>query len=90
MAELPRDQIMRHVLTNLRTTIISQDEAVVDSYFTVYLQRKPEDGALPVKAHGPKNVGRYRDRLRRIDGCWLLDERIVIFDIKLPEGADHC
>jgi hypothetical protein len=85
MTELPPDLLMRHVLTNLRTTFLGRDEAVVDSYVTVYLQdRLPQhDAAVPT--HGAKHLGRYRDRLRRIDGRWLLDERRVTFDFRLPD-----
>jgi hypothetical protein len=87
MAALPADQLMRHVLTNLRTTIVSADEAIVDSYVTVYLQ----PGADPcriVESFGPKNFARYRDRLRRVDGRWLIDERRVVFDLKFPHTSD--
>jgi SnoaL-like protein len=84
MASLPPDQVMRHVLTNLRTTMLSRDEAVVDSYFTVYLQRRSGDTTAPTATRGPRSVGRYRDRLRRIEGRWLLYERRVTFDLTLP------
>jgi hypothetical protein len=87
MAALPKHQIMRHVLTNLRTTLVSQDEAVVDSYFTVYLQERSQDDSSPVSTPGPRNVGRYRDCLRRIGGRWLLNERRVTFDLRLPDAT---
>lgn len=88
LAEMPRDQLMRHVITNLRTTFISRDEALVDSYFTVYLQSRPASDTSIVSALGAKNIGRYRDRVRRVDGRWLLDERRVVFDLRLPHTSD--
>jgi hypothetical protein len=90
LASLPHDQIVRHVLTNLRTTMISRDEALVESYFTVYLQRRSGDAAAPVATQGPRHIGRYHDRLRRIDGEWLLSERQTTFDLTLPsDDAEH-
>jgi hypothetical protein len=86
LASLPGDLVMRHVLTNLRTTLTGPDEAVVDSYFTVYLQRRDGESA-PVATDGPRNIGRYADRLRRIDGRWLLCERRVTFDLTVPPPA---
>jgi hypothetical protein len=82
MASMPADQVMRHVLTNLRPTFISADQVLVDSYFTVYLEPRPT-GVLSVPTAGARNVGRYRDTLRKIDGHWLLSERSVHFDLKL-------
>jgi len=79
---LPPDQLMRHVLTNLRTTITGRDEAVVDSYFVVYLEGRSENGDAPVLTNGPRTVGRYRDSMRRLGGRWLICERQVTFDMK--------
>jgi hypothetical protein len=90
LATLPDDHIVRHVLTNLRTTMIGRDEALVESYFTVYLQQQSGDAEAPVAAQGPRHVGRYHDRLRRIDGQWMLSERRTTFDLVLPSGdAGH-
>lgn len=77
------DRIWRHVLTNLRTTILDREHAVVDSYFTVYIQQRGGDRTTPVVTPGPRHVGRFRDRLRRVDNTWLLAERQVIFDLKI-------
>jgi hypothetical protein len=83
MAAFPPDLHMRHVLTNLRTTFVSPDVAVVDSYFTVYVEPRLHDVDPPVESSGAKNMGRYRDRLERIDGRWLIVERQPTFDFKL-------
>jgi len=90
MAALPTDQVMRHVLTNLRTTLAGSDEAIVDSYFTVYLQKRPagaDASSSPVSTPGPRNIGRYRDVLRRREGRWLLFERRVMFDLKVDQTS---
>lgn len=84
MASFPKDLVMRHVLTNTRTTLTGTDVAVVDSYFTVYLAKQADDHATPVATDGPRNIGRYHDRLCRIDGRWMLHERQVRFDLTIP------
>ena len=90
MRGLSREQVMRHVLTNLRTTFISDDESAVDSYFTVY-HEKWADGQgtreSPMPTYGPRNIGRYHDRLRRIVGRWLIYERRVTFDLRVQNGS---
>ncbi len=83
MAAFPTDLHMRHVLTNLRTTFVNADVAVVDSYFTVYVETRVPDVGPPVTTKGAKNIGRYHDRLERIEGRWLLAERQPEFDFKL-------
>ncbi len=88
MAAFPRDVTMRHVITNLRTSFLGPDDALVESYFTLYKGTRVQSGEEAVITHGPKNVGRYHDRLRRIDGRWLLDERRVTFDFSLPDAPE--
>ena len=86
MASMPANQLMRHVLTNIRPTIVGTDLAVVDSYFTVYLQTT-STGELPVTTSGPRNVGRYHDVLKRVEGRWLVAERTVHFDLKIDPST---
>ncbi|MEO7242220.1 MAG: nuclear transport factor 2 family protein [Variovorax sp.] len=83
MAALKNDWVMRHVITNLRTSVIDADHAHVDSYFTVYMHVfGSEPVTRPAPLSGPASVGRYHDELVRVDGAWKIALRQPIHDLK--------
>lgn len=83
MAKRKPDRVMRHVISNVRTTLHSADHATVDSYVTLYMHVYGDQPA-PVQAPlgGPVVVGRYKDEMRRIDGCWKIQVRQPVHDFK--------
>lgn len=66
---------LRHVLTNLAVDVTG-DEARATCYLVNILTR---DGATRM---GPP--GRYDCRLRRVDGAWLFQHRLVSLDAPFP------
>lgn len=76
---------VRHVLSNLRTTMRDADNAVVESYVTVYRRDFDAAPVLPAPMQGPALVGRYRDELVRHGGQWKLARREVRIDFKLED-----
>ena len=83
MAALKNDWVMRHVISNARTTIVSAGRAVVDSYFTVYMHVfGAETPTVPAPLAGPLSVGRYHDELVLIEGVWKIALRHPTHDFK--------
>ena len=78
---------VRHVLSNLRTTVLSEDRAVVDSYVTVYRCDFADAPRLPAPLAGPNVVGRYRDELTRNACGWQLARREVRIDFKQKDPS---
>ena len=79
---------VRHVLSNLITTRLAEDRAVVDSCVTVYRRDFPGAPSLPAPMTGPQLVGRYRDELARdAHGAWRLARREVHIDFKQKDPA---
>lgn len=80
-----RSVIVRHLLTNMRTTRISYQRAVVESYFVAYREVRKSDatGSLPLPS--PVLIGRYADELSLVDGEWKISFRQaqVDFDASL-------
>lgn len=66
-------RISRHLLLNTLVDVVSEDQAQARSY--VLLFTGPSGGALPAPADPVQLVGDFQDRLRRVDGRWLLEER---------------
>lgn len=64
----------RHLITNLVIDELSDDEAVTRCFLTVL--SVPKSGG-PVELRG---TGVYHDRLRRLDGSWLIAERRLVLD----------
>lgn len=85
MRERAPGLLVRHALSNLRTTFSAAGEALVESYVTVYRHAADAAPAGPVPLHGPHLVGRYRDTLRLQDGQWRLAAREVQVDFKQGE-----
>lgn len=83
MAQFKPDFLMRHVITNMRTTLHSRQTATVDSYVTLYMHVYG-DAVPPLHAplNGPVVVGRYVDDMRCIDGDWKIQIRQPIHDFK--------
>jgi SnoaL-like domain len=78
IAANPDDRIMRHQISNMRTSPGSDGAVTVESYFAVYIG--PHDGMLAQLT--PAAVGRYTDQLRCEAGRWLIAERRVRFDLR--------
>jgi len=70
-------RVMRHVITNMRTTLLTDTTAIVESYFTVYLRDRGR-----TQGTAPSAVGRYTDRLERHAGGWVIADREVHHDIQ--------
>jgi hypothetical protein len=87
MERRPAGIRVRHVLSNLRTTLPSDTEARVDSYVTVY-RAENHHAAGPASFDGPELVGRYRDILTRKSDGWQLASREVIVDFKVTKTVD--
>lgn len=64
----------RHLITNLVIDALSDEEAVTRCFLTVL--SVPKSGGN-VELRG---TGVYHDRLRRIDGSWLIAERRLVLD----------
>ncbi|AJC22887.1 nuclear transport factor 2 family protein [Pandoraea pulmonicola] len=84
MARRPAGLLVRHVLSNLRTRLVSPEDAIVESYVTAYRHESPQRLDAPAPLPGPHVVGRYRDELRLVDGEWKLACRQVYVDFKHP------
>ena len=67
--------IHSHQVTNLLIEV-DGDRAASESYLTVALRTKPEEGHGELQARG-----RYVDRWSRRDGRWALDHRIYVHDM---------
>lgn len=68
---------VRHVITNMITTLQGGDAATVTSYVTVYRHDGawPEQNPAPLR--GPALVGEYTDQLRRTEGGWKISHKRV-------------
>jgi hypothetical protein len=83
LSATPNNVRVRHVITNMRTTLNSSGRSVVDSYFTVYrLGGTTAEIGTPVLLDGPVSVGRYRDELVLIDGSWRIASKITNIDFR--------
>jgi hypothetical protein len=83
MAKRASNSVVRHVITNMRTELLSPERAVVDSYVTVFRHVFAE-GENPPAPMGPISVmGRYRDELvRQQSGEWMISERHSSIDFE--------
>jgi hypothetical protein len=75
-------RVVRHTVSNVRFEAVSQSEARVASYFTVFTEI------------GLDHMGRYRDRLVPVGDRWLIAHRFVSTDWRAPDsvfrvGADE-
>ena len=63
---------LRHHVSSIRIRLESEDAATADAYFAVYTEV------------GLDHWGRYGDRFARIDGEWLIAQRVVRVDGAAP------
>jgi hypothetical protein len=68
-------RIVRHNVTNVRFEFVTQTEATVASYFTVFTEI------------GLDHMGRYRDRLVPVGDRWLIAHRFVSTDWRAPKST---
>jgi hypothetical protein len=68
-------RIVRHTVTNVRFEALSEGEATVASYFTVFTEI------------GLDHMGRYRDRLVPVGDRWLISHRFVSTDWRAPDSV---
>jgi len=68
-------RIVRHTVTNVRFEALSEGEATVASYFTVFTEI------------GLDHMGRYRDRLVPVGDRWLIAHRFVSTDWRAPDSV---
>jgi hypothetical protein len=68
-----RKRIVRHNIANIRFEVVTPDEAVVASYFTVFTEI------------GLDHMGRYRDRMVPVGDRWLIAHRFVSTDWRSPD-----
>lgn len=64
----------RHLITNLVIDELGEDEAVTRCFLTV-LSVPKSGGSVELRG-----TGVYHDRLRRINGSWLIAERRLVLD----------
>ena len=67
-------RVVRHTVTNVRFEAVTQSEATVASYFTVFTEI------------GLDHMGRYRDRLLPVGDRWLIAHRFVSTDWRAPDS----
>lgn len=80
MATLPPGMVVRHLLSNLRTSALSPTNAVIESYVTVLRHDFPEQPNMPAPLNGVNLMGRFRDELRLGQHGWQLVQRAVVVD----------
>jgi hypothetical protein len=68
-------RIVRHTLTNIRFTELTQERAQVSSYFTVFTEI------------GLDHYGRYRDVFAPVGDAWLIAHRFVSTDWRAPNSS---
>ena len=68
-------RVVRHTVTNVRFESVSESEATVASYFTVFTEI------------GLDHMGRYRDRLVPVGDRWLIAHRFVSTDWRAPDSV---
>jgi|ERR1035437_256075 hypothetical protein len=68
-------RLVRHNVANIRFLELSQKEALVASYFTVFTE------------NGLDHYGRYRDTFVPVGDLWLIRHRYVSTDWKAPEST---
>lgn len=68
-------RIVRHTLTNIRFTELTEERAQVSSYFTVFTEV------------GLDHYGRYRDVFTPVGDAWLIAHRFVSTDWRAPNST---
>lgn len=77
--------VVRHVMTNLRTQVVTEDRAVVSAYVLLFKHEAASgEPVFPVPLDGVAGFGRYVDELRRTDQGWLIEAKSSIAEFKRP------
>lgn len=71
---------VRHLLTNLRTTLTSDCECIVESNFLVF-RWESDVGSVLGGMRKPALLGRYCDQLGLYDDTWKLKYRKALVDL---------
>ena len=71
----PKDVISHHACGNILIDVLSEDEAVGLTYFTVYRQQGAATLERPFCFEGTVYIGAYNDRFRHTDDGWAISER---------------
>jgi hypothetical protein len=82
LSKRPAGVLVRHVITNLRTEILTTESAVVHSYVTVLRHDFPGAIQPPAPLLLPLAMGRYRDELVRSQGRWQILNKKIMLDFK--------
>lgn len=64
------DWLTAHVVTNIRVTVVSEDEVNTVQYVTLYRQEGHDPASGPAPVVPPLGLLRHADRLVRRDGKW--------------------
>jgi hypothetical protein len=83
--EQPRDQVSRHVITNLLVEPIDENRARGFCYLTLYRATRG-DGTAPLPSAAPFVIGHYEDEFARSGGHWRFAARRLTFAFRRGEG----
>jgi 3-phenylpropionate/cinnamic acid dioxygenase small subunit len=71
----PDNGPQKHLIANVLVDFVDEDVALVESYHLAYhrhgVRTGPSDNLI---------AGRYLDKMRRVDGRWLIADRTVVYD----------
>jgi ketosteroid isomerase-like protein len=65
----------RHVMTNVRITVVDDGHATGISYVSVYLTRGTLENGKPLPLTGPSLIGEYHDKFEKTGDGWRIAER---------------
>jgi hypothetical protein len=73
----PASLFTRHVMSNIRVTVLSETEALATSYGTVFRYRSNDNAAPipPVIISGPEIIAEYRDTFIKESEVWKISYR---------------
>ncbi len=76
----PKEQLLRHVTTNIVIDVLDERSASGIAYFTVY-RASTSEGPSEVLNFRPASVGHYKDKFVKTTEGWKFAERIGHFDM---------
>lgn len=85
LEEQPRDQVSRHIITNLLVEAIDENRARGFCYLTIYRAARG-DSAGPLPSALPFAIGHYEDAFARVAGGWRFAARRLTFTFRRGEG----
>lgn len=96
MEHRPRERLVRHVISNVVTTLCSADSAEGMAYVTAYINHHGDPLREPVPQIGPPAIAEYNFRFRKVEGEWLISEKVTVevfsgmqFDYRDAGGNEH-